>query len=547
MNEGKSKGPVVLLVLDGWGIAPDGPGNAIALAKKPNFDRLLKEYPNTKLEAAGEAVGLPMGEDGNSEVGHLNIGAGRVVLESLPRINMSIVDGTFFSNKALMKAVCRTKEGASLHLMGLVGSGGVHAYSDHLFALIQLAKREKLEKVYLHLFTDGRDSTPTEGKAIIKVLEDDLVSVGVGKIATLIGRYYAMDRDLRWERTEKAYEALTEVIESQSPEAIGALEKSYQRAITDEFVEPVQIGGKPEESRIKDGDAVIFFNFRIDRPRQLTKAFVLPDFENTAMEIKGFDPYETTFHKKHIRSIPENTPFRRRVILKDLVFVTMTEYEPDLPVEVAYPHLMIENTLGEIISGQEIEQLRLAETEKERFVTFYLNGGMDGAFKGEDRLMIPSPKVATYDLKPEMSTPEITTALLEQLDKGKYGFLVVNFACPDMVAHTGKISATIKAVEAVDEAIGRIVKKIEELGGVLVITADHGNAEEMQNGNHTESLVKGDTDTEHSTYPVPLIVVWKDRPAGMSLNMGVLGDVAPTVLKIMGIEQPEGMFGKSLF
>lgn len=541
MNNQLNHQPVVLLILDGWGVAPQGPGNAIAMAKKPNFDRLIQQYPSTTLQAAGEAVGLPHDEDGNSEVGHLNIGAGRVVMQHLPRVNMAIVDGTFFQNEAIVAAIERAKTGKALHLMGLIGSGGVHAYNDHLYALLQMAKKNGLSRVYLHLFTDGRDSPPTEGKLLVRKIEAELKSIGVGRIVTLIGRYYAMDRDLRWERTETAYTALTEMVANQAVTAEWALEKSYQRAITDEFLEPVQIGGDALETRIKDGDAVILFNFRIDRPRQLTKAFVLADFENTAMIIKGFDSYETKFHQKHIRPTPENTPFRRRVVLRDLVFVTMTEYEPGLPVLIAFPTETVKQTLGEVVSQTGGRQLRLSETEKERFVTYYFNGGTGEAFKGEDRLMIPSPKVATYDLKPEMSTGEIAETLVQQLDAKQYSFYVVNFACPDMVAHTGLIQPTVKAIEAADTAIGLIAQKIKEMGGVLIITADHGNAEEMVNGNGS------DADTEHSTNQVPFVVVWEGRPSNMVLKSGGLSDVAPTVLKIMGLKQPPVMDGVALF
>lgn len=533
--------PVVLLILDGFGIAPPSSGNAISLAKKPNYDSLLQNYPNTQLQAAGEAVGIPKEEDGNSEVGHLNIGAGRIILQHLPRINLSIVDGSFFVNEAIVAAIKRAQSGKPLHLMGLIGSGGVHAYNDHLYALLQLAKKAGLTKVYLHLFTDGRDSPPTEAKIMVRKLETELKVMGIGEIVTLIGRYYAMDRDLRWERTEIAYKGLTEMVNNRTATTEEALERSYQKGITDEFLEPTQIGADPMATRIKDGDAVIFFNFRIDRPRQLTKAFVMSNFETTAMIIKGFDSYETKFHKKHVRLTPENTPFKRRVVLKDLVFVTMTEYEPGLPALVAYPPTVIPKTFGEVIAETGVRQLRLTETEKERFVTFYFNGGTNMAFKGEDRLMIPSPKVATYDLQPEMATPLITSTLIEQLSNKQYAFYVVNFACPDMVAHTGLIPPAVKAIEAVDLAIGQIVAKVRELGGVLVITADHGNAEEMFNGGGN------DADTEHSTNPVPFVLVWDKRPSDLKLNTGVLADVAPTILKIMGIKQPSEMDGVSLF
>ena len=534
--------PVVLLILDGWGIAPKSKGNAIEMASKPNFDRLLSEYPNTQLEASGEAVGLPKGEDGNSEVGHLNIGSGRVVMESLPRINLSIVNGTFFENEALLKAIEQAKKNNSrLHLIGLIGSGGVHAYNDHLYTLLQLAKKHEIRNLFLHIITDGRDSPPTEGKMHIRRLADELEQLKIGKIATLMGRYYAMDRDLRWERTKLAYEGLTEVIDNKATDPLSALEGSYEQEITDEFVKPIQIGENTAESRIQDGDGIIFYNFRIDRPRQLTKAFVMDDFEKTAMVIKGFDAYDVSGKKKEVKATPENTPFRRKKILKNIVMTTMTEYEPGLATEVAFLPQVLENTLGEVVARAGIKQLRVAETEKERFVTYYFNGGVNKVFEGEDRLIVPSPDVETYDLEPEMSTPEIVYETQTKLESEDYGLVVINFACPDMVAHTGDIAATVKAVEAADEGIGKLVKTVRDKSGVLVITADHGNAEELVNPDGKQ------IDTEHSTNPVPLIVVWDKRPEDLSLRQGVLADIAPTILKIMGLDQPEEMDGKPLF
>lgn len=541
MTELKTK-PVVLLILDGWGIAPKGKGNAIEMANTPNYDRLLNEYPNTQLEASGEAVGLPKGEDGNSEVGHLNIGSGRIVMESLPRINLSIVNGSFFENEALLKAINQAKNNNSrLHLMGLIGSGGVHAYNDHLYALLQLAKKHQIENLFLHIITDGRDSPPTEGKMHIKKLMDELEQLKIGKIATLMGRYYAMDRDLRWERTKLAYEGLTEVIDNKAKDPLSALERSYQQEITDEFVKPIQIGENTKESRIQDGDGVIFYNFRIDRPRQLTKAFVMDDFEKTAMVIKGFDAYDVSGKKKEVVATPENTPFKRKVVLKNIVMTTMTEYEPGLATEVAFPPQVLENTLGEVVAKAGIKQLRVAETEKERFVTYYFNGGINKVFEGEDRLIVPSPDVATYDLEPEMSTPEIVYETQVKLESQDYGLVVINFACPDMVAHTGDIKAAVKAVEAADEGLGKLANLVKEKEGVLIVTADHGNVEELLSPDGKQ------VDTEHSTNPVPLIVVWDKRPEGLSLRQGVLADIAPTILKIMGLEQPEEMNGKPLF
>ncbi len=519
-------------------MAAPGPGNVITEELAPNVNALMAEYPATKLAAAGEAVGLPMGEDGNSEVGHLNIGAGRVVPQSMPRINMAIVDGSFFINRILLEAVQKAKEGAALHLLGLIGSGGVHAYNDHLLALLQLCKKHELKEVYLHLFTDGRDSPPNEAKIHITNIENELRQLQMGQVATLMGRYYAMDRDLRWERTQKAYVALTEVGEHLTNSALEAIEASYSGGTTDEFIEPVQIGAEPAKSRVKDGDVVIFFNFRIDRPRQLTKAFVLPDFENQTWSIKQYDPGEVYYHEN--KAEPEAPkPFVRKIVLKNLTFVTMTEYEKGLPVDVAFPPIIVTNNLGEIVSKAGLRQLRIAESEKERFVTKYFNGNQEITYEREERIIIPSDKVATYDQKPEMQTPEIIAELLMKLDENIYDFYVVNIAAPDMVAHTGNMEATKRAISTVDRGIRFVVKAIERLDGVLLITADHGNAEELFN------LKSGQADTEHSVNPVPFIIVDKELK-GKTMNEGVLGDVAPTLLSVIGIPQPTELTGKVL-
>lgn len=530
--------PVVLMILDGFGIAADTKGNAITRAKTPNLDKLKKQYGYTQLEASGEAVGLPAGEDGNSEVGHLNIGAGRMVLQSLPRINLSIVDGSFFNNQAFLYAIEKVKKNDSnLHLMGLVGSGGVHAYNEHLFALIQLAKRHNVKNLYLHLFTDGRDSPPNEAMVNIRKVEEIMKSTGLGKIVTLMGRYYAMDRDMRWNRTEKAYDALTDPGVKNIETAAKAIENNYANGITDEFVEPVAIGEDSADTRIKDGDGVIFFNYRIDRPRQLTRAFVMKDFEEKGGEISAYDLYETKYYRSHLKKRITRKPFKRKIVLKDLAFVTMTEYEPGLNVKVAFPPEVVHDSLGEVVSKAGLSQLRVAESEKERFVTFYFNGGQNVVFAGEERIIIPSPKVDTYDLKPEMSTFEIGSQVIEELKKGDFNFYVVNIAAPDMVAHTGVIEATVKAIEATDRVVGAVADEVLAQDGCLLVTADHGNAEELINGH-------GLVDTEHSVNPVPFYVISKDKKG--RLRSGVLADVAPTVLKILGIKKPADMTGTSL-
>lgn len=541
MTSDKSQNlPLVLLILDGWGDAPGGPGNAIAMAKKPNYDDLLTKFPHTTLEASGEAVGMPNGEDGNSEVGHLNLGAGRIVPQSLVRINMAIVDGSFFQLSAFLRAVEHAKaNNSSLHLLGMIGTGAVHAYTDHLYALLQLAKKNDVKKLYLHLITDGRDSSPTASKSIVSRLETELDRLGLGKVVTIVGRYFALDRDLRWERTEVAYKILTEGAGNNEPSTEAVFEKHYKLKITDEFITPTTVGPNPEETRIKDNDAVIFFNFRIDRPRQLTRAFVLENFETEAAKPRGFDPYETKYFFKHSYATPPTIPFKRTVVCKNLFFVTMTEYEAGLDVNVAFPPLQISQTLGETISLAGLKQSRIAESEKERFVTWYFDGGKSIAYPKEDVLIIPSPTVATYDLQPEMATGEITRSLMALLERGEDDVYIVNFACPDMVGHTGDLAATVKAVEAVDEAIGQIVSAVININGTVLITADHGNAEEVLTRN-------GEIDTEHSINPVPFILVNHTLRTDLHLPLGILADVAPTICKMLGLKIPPLMTGSSL-
>ncbi len=540
--------PVVLIILDGWGIAPSNRGNAIALAKTPFLDRLSKDALYTELEASGESVGLPKGEDGNTETGHLNLGAGQIVYQDLPRINQSIADGSFVHNQQFLAAIEHTKKhNSTLHLLGLIGSGGVHSHIDHLYALLHTCKKWDAKNVALHIITDGRDSPPTSGLNFVHQLERRLKELGLGYIATVSGRYYAMDRDHRWERTELAYKALTQGVGDRISSAEAGISTCYAKGETDEFIKPLIVvdrDGQPK-AQIKENDAVIFFNFRIDRPRQLTKVFVYPNFEYISVKQDGFDPYAIKYYKSHLVTSPvikeSRAPFDRGALLKNLYFVTMTEYETGLPVHVAFPPEHIDMPLGRVIGDVGLRQLRMSETEKERFVTFYFNGQREDPYPGEDRIIIPSPPVSTYDQKPEMSSIELTQTLIERINTNLYDFIVVNFANPDMVGHTGNLEAGIKACEYADQNIGRIIKAVDEHHGVVVITADHGNVEEMIN------LTTGGIDTEHSTNPVPLIIhggTFAHLPR--QLPKGILADVAPTILKIMGIEKPASMSGQSL-
>ena len=538
--------PVVLVILDGWGIGPSGPGNAICLAHTPTMNELLTAFPHTELTASGEAVGLPRGEDGNTETGHLNIGAGQIVYQDLPRINVSIADGSFFENAAFQNAVSHVQQNRSkLHLLGLIGSGGVHSNLEHLFALMHFAKQHETQSVYLHLITDGRDSPPNSALTYLAGIRQKIAQGGsVGKIATIMGRYWAMDRDHRWERTAKAYFALTKGIgiPSESPEA--AIKISYDAGKTDEFIDPTIIVTSDHRpvALVENGDAVIFFNYRIDRPRQLTKAFVLPNFQIQALQ-EGFDPFAVKYYQKHISERREVTaPFERGDLLKNLYFVTMTRYEENLPVDVAFAPQFVHMPLGRVIAEQGLRQARIAETEKERFVTYYFNGYREEPFVGEDRFIIPSPMVPTFDLKPEMATPELTRLLIEKLHTKQYDFFVINVACPDMVAHTGNLEATKIACEATDVFLKSAVSETLALDGVVVVTGDHGNAEELIDP------MTGQKDTEHSTAPVPFIIVSnKLRGSTQKLQPGILADIAPTILRLMEIEQPQEMSGRSLF
>ncbi|MDQ3009008.1 MAG: 2,3-bisphosphoglycerate-independent phosphoglycerate mutase [bacterium] len=534
--------PVVLLVLDGWGIGPNNAGNAIARAKTPNMNKYWLSFPHTQLAASGAAVGLPQGEDGNTETGHLNIGAGSIVYQDLPRINMSIADGSFNTKEAFLRAFEHvTAHGSRLHLMGLIGSGGVHSNIEHLYALLNLCQQNQVTEVYIHGFTDGRDSPPTAGITYIQQLQDFCLRAGVGKIATLMGRYYAMDRDKRWERVEKAYNALTIGAEICTPDPLAAIQQQYDQGITDEFLEPMSLCSSDNQIvTISDNDAVIFFNYRIDRPRELTKAFVLPTFEQ-GLQSEGFDPYSIKYEKSHIKQTIGGQTFHRQKVLSNLYFSTMTRYEEGLPVDVAFPPQFVRNPLGKVFGDRGLRQLRMAENEKERFVTYYMNGQQETIFPGEERVIFPSKGAKSYDEIPEMSVREIAAELRKRVATGEYDCVICNLASADMVAHTGNLDATIKACEILDEVVGQIVQDVYQVGGVVLITADHGNAEELINN------ATGEVDTEHSIYPVPLMIIGKQYMGKTSmLPTGILADIAPTILKIMNLPKPETMTGRAL-
>lgn len=535
--------PVVLLVLDGWGIGPANAGNAIEAADTPHIDKYWLSYPHTQLEASGQAVGLPQGEDGNTETGHLNIGAGHIVYQDLPRINMAIADGSFNNTEAFINAVNHVKNNNSvLHLMGLIGSGGVHSNIEHLYALLNFCKQQGLEKVYIHGFTDGRDSPPTSGVNYVQQVMDHCQSIGVGEVASLMGRYFAMDRDKRWERIEKAYNTLVLGNGNQCIlDPIASMNDQYSRGITDEFIEPITICNQDGTHRvINDNDAVIFFNYRIDRPRELTRAFVMPDFEEGITHV-AFDPYTEKYEKTNIQQQKTISTFQRQKVLKNLYFVTMTRYEDNVPVDVAFPPQFVKNPLGKVLSDNGLRQLRITETEKERFVTYYMNGQKDDMFPGEERVIIPSKGVKSYDQAPEMSAREIAKEMITRLKNNTADVVICNICNGDMVGHTGNFEAAKKACGIVDEVVHEIVSTVLLLNGMVLITADHGNVEEMVN-NKT-----GEIDTEHSIYPVPLMIIanqYANKPA--MLPTGILADVAPTMLHLMGIEKPNSMTGRAL-
>ena len=503
----------MLMILDGFGDNPNKDGNAIKLAKTPNIDRLMKKYPNTEIYTSGLHVGLPEGQMGNSEVGHTNIGAGRIVYQELTRITKSIEDGDFFSNPEFIAAIenCK-KHNSKLHILGLVSDGGVHSHNRHLYGLLEMAKRRDFENVYVHCFLDGRDTPPASAESYIVKLEEKMKEKNVGKIASLSGRFYAMDRDKRWERVQKCYNALVNGEGIKAGSAVKAIEDSYQKEVFDEFVEPTVIcNGEEPIAKIEENDSVIFFNFRPDRAREITRALVDPEF----------DGFET---KKNL----------------NLYYVCFTSYDETMPnVHIAFKKEALHNTFGEYISKLGYTQLRIAETEKYAHVTFFFNGGEEKQYPGEDRILVPSPKVETYDMKPEMSAYEVTDKVLEAIQNDKYDNIILNYANTDMVGHTGSLEAAIKAVEAVDECVGKVVRLEEEKQGNLIITADHGNAEQMID------YATGEPHTAHTTNPVPIILVTPDTTLKLKSG-GKLADLAPTMLDLMHLDKPEEMTGESL-
>ena len=509
--------PVVLIVLDGWGNGPEGPGNAVQAAQTPEMDRLLASYPNAILRSSGRDVGLPDGQMGNSEVGHLNLGAGRIVYQWITRIDAAIEDGTFFQNAEFLQAIDHARStNHALHLIGLIGDGGVHASQEHLLALLRLAQQRGNTHVFVHAFMDGRDTPPHSGLGFMTDLTEAMHEIGVGRIASISGRYYAMDRDRRWDRTQKAYEAIVCGQGVHATDPLAAIQASYDADVTDEFIVPVVLeeDGKPVAT-VDDGDSIIVFNFRSDRPRQIVHAIADPEFDG----------------------------FKRRTVRHDLDVVTMTEYQEGLPVHVAFQPENVDVPLARVVSEAGKAQFHTAETEKYAHVTYFLNGGREEPFSGEDRKMIPSPKVATYDLQPEMSAAGVRDSIIAAVESDDYDFVMANFANGDMVGHTGVFEAAVKAVETVDDCLGDLLPHVLSHGGAALVTADHGNAEEM--------LIPG-TDqvwTAHTTNPVPVVLVVPDdsplRHATLRPD-GRLADVAPTILELMNLKQPDAMTGKSL-
>ncbi len=519
--------PVVLVILDGWGVNRPYTGNAITQANTPIIDQLITEYPSMTLRASGEAVGLPWGENGNSEVGHMNMGLGRIVYQELPRINKEISDNTFYDNKVILGAIEHArKNNSKLHLMGVVSNGCVHASVDHLYALLLLAKEQNFDDVYIHAILDGRDVSYNSGINFIKGVERSISEYGVGEIASISGRFYAMDRNSNWDRTEKAYLAMTEGVGNMSDDPIEALTKSYDEQVYDEEFIPTVItrDGKPL-AQVSDNDAMIFYNFRPDRARQITKTFVVDDFDG----------------------------FARKKKINNLYFSCFREYERNLPVNVIFPSIELRDSIGEVVSRNELKQLRISETEKYAHVTYFFNGGDEDKMKGEDHILVPSPSVAGYDTKPKMSAPIVTDKLIEAINDDKYDLIIVNFPNADMVGHTGNISAAIEGIEFLDICVGRIVDSVLSKDGVVMITADHGNADVMFN------MQTGQIDKEHTSNPVPFIIVgneyrgrnfgWQDvasEDLSLLQPQGVLSDISPTILKVMNLEKPEAMTGVSL-
>ena len=508
-----SKKPVVLMVLDGYGITDKTEGNAIYMANTPVMDKLMAECPYVRGNASGLAVGLPDGQMGNSEVGHMNIGAGRIIYQDLTSITKAIEDGDFFENEAMLEAIenCK-KNNSDLHLWGLLSDGGVHSHNTHLYGILELCKKQGFDRVYVHPFLDGRDTPPASGKDYVAALVDKMQEIGVGKVASISGRYYAMDRDNNWDRVEKAYAAMVYGEGVKAADPVQAVADSYANDKTDEFVLPtvIEADGKPVAT-VKANDSVIFFNFRPDRAREITRAFCDDNFEGFARE--------------------------KRL---DLTYVCFTEYDVTIPnKEVAFHKVSIENTFGEFLAAHNMKQARIAETEKYAHVTFFFNGGVEEPNEGEDRILVKSPKVATYDLKPEMSAYEVCDKLTSAIRSKEYDVIIINFANPDMVGHTGVEAAAIKAVEAVDECVGKAVDALKEVDGQMFICADHGNAEQLRD------YETGEVFTAHTTNPVPFILVNAD-PAYKLREGGCLADIAPTLIELMGMKQPAEMTGKSL-
>ena len=502
-----SKTPTTLIIMDGFGLREEEAGNAVKNARTPNLDRIFAENPGCRLSASGLDVGLPEGQMGNSEVGHTNIGAGRVVFQDLPRISKAIADGEFFQNPAYAAAMdaCKAK-GTALHLMGLLSNGGVHSHNTHLYALLKMAKERGLSQVYVHCFLDGRDVPPTSGKGFVAELADKCGEIGVGQIATVMGRFYAMDRDKRWDRVQRAYDAMVCGQAPFNPDPVDAVQQSYDHEVTDEFVEPVVCA---RDTCVNEGDSIIFLNFRPDRAREITRCFVDPDFTDVERK-RGFLPVQ---------------------------YVCTTEYDATMPnVSIAFPHHELVNTFGEYISSLGLTQLRIAETEKYAHVTFFFNGGQEKVFPGEDRCLIPSPKVPTYDLKPDMSAREVTDEVVKRIESGAYDVIILNYANCDMVGHTGVYEAARLAVETVDECVARVVEATGNMGGISLITADHGNAERMLEDDGKTPF------TAHTTNLVPFYIVGAD----VTLRDGKLADIAPTMLDLMGLEKPAEMTGQTL-
>lgn len=511
MFDPKSR-PITLLILDGWGCAPPGPGNAISLAHTPHLDRIAEKYPQTTLHCSGTYVGLPQGQMGNSEVGHLNIGAGRIVYQDILRISQDLKEGRLQENPVLNRVINKVREGGSIHLMGLVSDGGVHSLQEHLHGLLDILRRKSTSRIFVHCFLDGRDTSPTSGADYVAKLQEFLNSTASGGIATVMGRYYAMDRDKRWDRTQKAYEAMTQGLGTQVSDPVQAIQDSYAQGITDEFIPPLVVTGPDNQpkSTLQDGDGAIFFNFRADRARQLTQALFQEDFQE----------------------------FQRKSRPK-LEVITMTEYDKDFQLPVLFPPEQMDNILGEVLAANSLKQLRISETEKYAHVTYFFNGGREHPFHHEERILIPSPReVRTYDQKPQMSAREVTDTLCKQLTDQSFHLYVCNLANLDMVGHTGSIPAAIRACETVDYCVGRIIETVLEQDGIALLTADHGNADDMLDEYQNPK-------TAHSTNPVPLSLIL-NQDGSCLRDRGILADIAPTILDLWSIHQPEEMTGNTL-